>query len=76
MLERLKNVEVPPPPEDIDLQVHLQLNRLLFISHFIEFGMRVMPLAVTHVVVAMVAVFTFSLTGQYDLAKQKGEYHE
>jgi hypothetical protein len=76
MLERLKNVEVPPPPEDIDLQVHLQLNRLLSISHFIEFGMRVMPLAVTHVVVAMVAVFTFSLTGQYDLTKQKGKYHE
>jgi len=27
-------------------------------------------------VVAVAAVFTFSLTGQYDLAKQKGEYHE
>ena len=76
MLERLKNVEVPPPPEDIDLQVHLELNRLLFISHFIEFGVRVMPLAVMHMVVAMAAVFTFSLTGQYDLTREKGEDHE
>ena len=76
MLEQLKNVEVPPPPEDIDLRVHLQVNRLLFVSHLIELGVKVMPQAATHLIQAVAASLSFSLTGQYDLMKEKGPNHE
>ena len=76
MLERLKNVHVPPPPEDIELRVHHRLNWLILTSHLIEFCVRTVPFAVIHLSRAALALLVFSLTGQYDLFHKKGRNYE
>ena len=70
LLERLAHDDVPPPPATFDRDVHERVNHTLAALHVIEFGLRVLPYALTHFLRAVGGLIGFSVTGQYRKTKQ------
>ena len=45
LLEQLAQLEVPPPPAELNQQVHQRVNRSLLVLHVLDLGLRAMPWA-------------------------------
>ncbi len=66
LLEKLAELEVPPPPAHFDEQLHERVNRGLVVSHFVDLLLRGMPWAMLHFARALVGLIALTLTGRYD----------
>lgn len=70
-LERLAGLDVPPVPKDFDLKVHDRVNDALLGTHLVDFGLRVVPLALAEMARALVALVVFTLAGSYPAERRK-----
>ncbi len=66
LLDQLADVEIPPPPDNFDRNVHERLNGRLLLMHTFEFATSVFLYAIITFAQALFAAATFSLSGQYE----------
>jgi hypothetical protein len=62
--ERLAEIEVPPPPEQFDDQLHDRVNRSLVAGQLFDLVISGMPWALLQLARALVGFFTFTMTGR------------
>jgi hypothetical protein len=55
LLEQLAQLEVPPPPAELNQQVHQRVNRSLLVLHVLDLGLRAMPWAMWQLSQALIA---------------------
>jgi hypothetical protein len=65
LFEQLTFTEVPPLPAEFDRDVHQRLNRRLLAVHFVELGLRGLPIALMHFAKALVGLMVLTLSGRY-----------
>jgi hypothetical protein len=70
-LERLADVDVPPPPAEFDGELHLRVNRSLVIVQLVELVCGALPWAVCELSRALAGFVRFTITGKYDSAKRR-----
>ena len=66
LLEQLADLEVPPPPEQFDTQLHDRVNRSLVRAQLVDLMLRGFPWALLHFARAVVGLIAFTLTGRYE----------
>ncbi len=66
LLEQLAEVEVPPPPDHFDKQLHARVNRTLVAAQFVDLAVSGLPWALLQFAKAFVGLIAFSLTGRYE----------
>ena len=65
LLEQLAQLEVPPPPAELNQQVHQRVNRSLLVLHLLDLGLRAMPWAMWHLSRALVAGVFRTVLGRW-----------
>ena len=73
ILEQLGEVSVPPPPANLNDDVHQQLNSQLLMSQVWEFAICVLPVSCVLFARGLVALLMFTLTGRFDSPNMKGK---
>lgn len=63
-LERLAEVQVPPPPVEFDRQVHQRVNQRLLALHLVDFAVRALPWAMAEFARALCSALVRALTGK------------
>jgi hypothetical protein len=66
LLERLADLEVPPPPAQFDTQLHDRVNRSLVRAQIVDLMVRGFPWAMVHFARAVVGLIGFTVTGRYE----------
>ena len=66
LLERLAELEVPPPPVQFDTQLHERVNRSLVRAQLVDLLVRGFPWAMLHFARAVVGLIAYTLTGRYE----------
>ena len=66
LLNQLADSEVPTPPPSFDREVHDRLNGYLLMAQMADLAVCGLPYAFSHMIQAMAAGITFSMTGQYE----------
>jgi hypothetical protein len=66
LLERLADLEVPPPPVQFDRQLHQRVNRTLVVSQFVDLAASGLPWALLHFGRALIGLILFTVTGRYE----------
>jgi len=66
LFERLAELEVPPPPEAFDQQLHQRVNRALVAAQLVDLLVRGLPWATLHFARAIVGFIALTITGHYD----------
>ncbi len=66
LFEQLAETKVPPVPEEMDQNIHQQLNWRLLVSHMMDLFFRGMPLVCFHFGHAVLGLIKFSLLGRFD----------
>jgi hypothetical protein len=66
LLERLADLEVPPPPAQFDRQLHQRVNRSLVVSQFVDLAASGLPWALLHFGRALIGLIIFTVTGRYE----------
>lgn len=64
-LEQLADVEVPPPPENFDRQLHQRVNRSLLAVQLTDLVCGALPWAVWHMCRALGGLVTLTVTGKF-----------
>ncbi len=64
LFDQLADLEVPPPPERFDQQLHDGVNRSLVVGQFVDLVLVAVPFAIVHFArrVAGMAIFTVHRT--------------
>lgn len=70
-LERLAEIDVPPPPIQFDRSVHQRLNQALIIIHFVEFVFRAAPFGIKIFAQTFWAFLRFTLRGSFDHGRRR-----
>src|SRR5262249_16137545 len=65
-LDQLSELDVPPPPERFDDELHNRVNQSLLSLQVAEFYLRAMPAALFELGRAFVGFVIFSLTGRFE----------
>lgn len=65
LLDQLTQTEVPPPPADIDRQVHRRLNQWLLVAQTADLVVRAFGYAAVHLISAIIGAVQLTLTGSY-----------
>jgi hypothetical protein len=71
LLEKLADLEVPPPPAQFDKQLHERVNRGLLLSHMTDLLVSGLPWALLHFARAFVGMVALTLTGRYESKSDK-----
>jgi len=66
LFDRLSELEVPPPPERFDEQLHDRVNRSLFIGQLVDLVVGALPFAIMHFTRSLVGFAVFTATGRYE----------
>jgi hypothetical protein len=66
LFEQLADLEVPPPPDQFDRQLHERVNRSLVQTQLVDLIVSGLPWALLHFARAFVGLITFTLTGRYE----------
>jgi hypothetical protein len=66
LLNQLADSEVPTPPPSFNRDVHERLNGYLLMTQMADLAVLGLPYAFSHMLQAMAAAMTFSVTGQYE----------
>ncbi|MEX0677975.1 MAG: hypothetical protein WD063_12915 [Pirellulales bacterium] len=66
LFEQLAELEVPPPPDQFDQQLHERVNRSLVCGQLVDLGVSGMPWALAHFARALVGFLTLTVTGRYE----------
>ena len=64
LLERLAEVEVPPPPQELDRNVHQRVNKLLLIAHLGDLALRGLLYAFMQFMRPTAHLFVLTLTAK------------
>jgi hypothetical protein len=67
LLEELAEWEVPPPPVELDREVHHRLNRWLLAQQLIDLACCALPYALVHFARGVWALMALTLTGRCEL---------
>lgn len=65
LFSQLANSPVPPPPRNLERDVHQRVNRWLLGSHLLEVVTRAAPFALGHLANGFLAVGRFTATGKF-----------
>jgi hypothetical protein len=65
-LEQLAELDVPPPPQQLEHSVHQRLNRVLLCLHVFEFTLRAVPFGLAIFAQTVWAFCQFTLKGTFD----------
>jgi hypothetical protein len=71
LLERLAEVEVPPPPVAFDAQLHDKVNRTIVINQFVDLFASALPWAFAQMGRALLGFVAFTVTGRYESKSNK-----
>jgi hypothetical protein len=63
-LEQLKEMEVPPRPENLQRGVHDRLNTRLLVVQLVEFVVLTLPFTFVHFLGALVGALSYSFSGR------------
>ena len=74
LLDQLQNTEVPPPPVEMRREVHERLNQWLLVGQVSELVLYGFGYAVLQFSEAILGLFNFTLTGNYQL--RRGSQHD
>jgi hypothetical protein len=66
LFERLSELDVPPPPANLDRAIHQRVNRSLMAQHLVDFALRAIPLAIFELARAVLAAMLFTLKGRFE----------
>ena len=66
LFDQLADLEVPPPPERFDQQLHERLNRSLVVGQFVDLVFGAVPFAIVHFARALTGMAIFTFTGRYE----------
>jgi len=72
---QLAELEVAAPPPQLQQSVHQRLNRVLFLLHLLEFGLRAVPFGMALFANVIWAFFRFTLKGSYENGRRPLRRH-
>ena len=68
LLEQLAATAVPPPPAELDREVHHRVNRSLLLLHLAELFFKALPYAILHLAAGLLGVLNYSFAGGHRAA--------
>lgn len=66
LFDQLADLDVPPPPERFDQQLHERVNRSLVVGQCIDLVFGAVPFAVVHFGRALAGLAIFTVSGRYE----------
>lgn len=76
LLKDLAKMEIPPPPKDLNREVHQRLNSWLLVQQLADLAVKGMAYALGHFLRTLALGLFFSLTGHDPLPPQKTKPNE
>lgn len=65
VLDKLREVDVPPVPEHLLEGIHERVNRTLLVGHLFDFVSRGLPHCMFHMTMAMWGALVMTITGRF-----------
>ena len=69
-LERLAELDVPPPPPAFDDDLHQRLNQSLTAQHVVDLGLQILPSAALEFVRAVIGMVSLTIVGKFPESKK------
>lgn len=66
LFEQLRQRVVPPPPAELERDVHRRLNAVLLTTHLFDFAFHAIPQAFVGLSIAAWNAIAYSITGRWD----------
>ena len=71
LFDKLAELDVPPPPERFDQQLHERVNRSLVIGQVFDLLFGAVPWALNQFGRAFIGLVLFTLTGRYETKRKR-----
>jgi len=76
ILNQLAAMEVPPPPDNLDQDVHQSVNRWLLGLQLLNFLLRAIPTAAAYFAYAVAGAMFYTLFGVYPKNRDSGDLNK